>query len=210
MSHNLLADIGNTHCHIYNGQQIEHLSHQEALAKYAHKEVYYICVKSSLLPMLHANALWQDISKDICLKGSYKGMGIDRQALCLSRPTGIFVDAGSAITVDVVKEGVYQGGYILLGLKATLQAYASISPILDIKLNNKIDLHSLPKTTKDGISYGIIAPIKALLQTHNHPLQTLYFTGGDGKFLSSFFTDAIYDEKLVFEGMERGLSSLSK
>jgi type III pantothenate kinase len=43
-----------------------------------------------------------------------------------------------------------------------------------------ISLEQLPTTTKDGISYGIIASIKALIDKHAQ-MHKLYFTGGDGK-----------------------------
>jgi len=87
-----------------------------------------------------------------------------------------------------------------------LEAYKSISVALDTEFNKDVDLSKLPKTSKDGISYGIIAPIKALLDKHSKA-RTLYFTGGDGKFLSSFFENSIYDEMLVFDGMKRGLKN---
>ena len=85
-----------------------------------------------------------------------------------------------------------------------LNAYTGISSVLDVELNRHISLEQLPATTKDGISYGIIASIKALIDKHSHG-RTLYFTGGDGKFLSTFFDNAIYDETLVFQGMIKAL-----
>ena len=129
-------------------------------------------------------------------------MGVDRRALCLSHENGVFIDAGSAITVDIMQEGKYMGGFIVPGLKAMMQAYRDISPVLDTELNETISLEQLPATTKDGISYGIIASIKALIDKHSDG-KKLYFTGGDGKFLSSFFEEATYDEMLVFNGMRK-------
>ena len=29
----------------------------------------------------------------------------------------------------------------------------------------------------------------------------IYFTGGDGKFLSKFFDNALYDDSIIFKGM---------
>ena len=202
MKHKLLADIGNTHFHIYDGNKIIHISHDEAIQTYQNTALYYICVKPSLLAEIAQNSLWINIAPKLKLEGSYSSMGIDRQALCLSRHSGIFIDAGSAITVDMVEQGVYQGGYILLGLKASIEAYAQISPVLETTIKPNLSLDTLPKSTKEGISYGIIAPIKALIETQSTSSKPLYFTGGDGAFLASFFEDAIYDEMLVFEGME--------
>ena len=131
-------------------------------------------------------------------------MGVDRRALCLSHKNGIFVDAGSAITVDIVEEGRYKGGYIFPGLKAMLKSYEDISPVLKTELNKTISLAQLPTTTKEQISYGIIASIKALIDKHSKG-KLLYFTGGDGKYLSTFFEESVYDEALVFQGLKQSL-----
>ena len=196
----LLADIGNSYFHIYNGKKVEHLSYMNAIEKYRNEKLFYISVKQELDDEISSIENWKNISTEMILEGDYDTMGVDRKALCLSHKDGVFVDAGSAITVDVVKEGIYQGGYIFPGIKAMLESYKSISPVLDTEVNEMISLEQLPTTTKDGISYGIIASIKALIDKH-HADNPLYFTGGDGKFLASFFDDAIYDETLVFQGM---------
>lgn len=200
----LLADIGNTHFHIFNGSEIEHLSYEDAMRKYSKKVLSYISVKQELDSKISNIQSWKNISGEIQLQGAYDTMGIDRQALCLSHKEGVFVDAGSAISVDVVENGVYQGGFILPGLKAYLESYRGISPVLKTKLNKDLSLNALPLTTKDGISYGIIASIKALIEKHSDG-KRLYFTGGDGRLLSTFFEDAIYDEMLVFDGMQNAL-----
>jgi len=200
----LLADIGNSRVHIYDGNQVIHISHEEAVQSYNNKEIFYICVNSNIKAKIKDLTSWIDISSLIHIKGEYDTMGIDRKALCLSCENGILVDAGSAITVDVVKEGQYQGGFILLGINSWLKAYKGISDALDVELNPHCSLSSLPKTTKDSISYGIIASIKTIIDANSSHLP-IYFTGGDGEWLSSYFTDSIYDEFLVFKGMKKAL-----
>jgi len=200
----LLADIGNTHFHIYNGESIEHLSYVDAIQKYKEEKLCYISVKHQLSTEIEEIKTWKNISSLVHIEGDYETMGVDRRALCLSHKNGIFVDAGSAITVDVVEEGKYQGGYIFPGLKALLKSYEDISPVLKTELNKTISLAELPTTTKEQISYGIIASIKALIDKHSEG-KTLYFTGGDGQFLSSFFEEAVLDELLVFNGLREAL-----
>ena len=200
----LLADIGNSYFHIYNGVDVEHLSYDKALKRYQNQEILYISVKHELGEQIAGIECWKNISSLISIEGEYKTMGIDRKALCLSHKSGVFIDAGSAITVDVVKNGVYEGGFILPGLKAYLSSYASISEVLNTQLSNTVNLDTLPTTTKEQISYGIIASIKALIEKHSDA-QPLYFTGGDGAFLSTFFEDAHYDDTLVFQGMQKAL-----
>ena len=202
----LLADIGNTHIHIFHDTSVEHLTYDDAIARYADKALYYISVKHQLEKRINGIKNWENISDKMLLQGSYETMGVDRKALCLSHADGVFVDAGSAITVDVMRDGIYQGGFILPGLRAYLKSYKDISPALETELNESLELNGLPLTTKDGISYGIIASIKALIDKHCHG-QTLYFTGGDGAFLSRFFEDAVFDEGLVFDGMRKALGA---
>ena len=196
----LLADIGNSYFHIYNGSSVEHLSYDDAIRKYGNERLFYISVKQQLDSTIENIASWKNISAQMKLEGAYDTMGVDRKALCLSHDDGVFVDAGSAITVDIMEDGHYRGGFIYPGVKAMIDAYRAISPALETKLNENVSLDRLPTTTKDGISYGIIASIKALIDKHSHG-RKLYFTGGDGKFLSSFFEEATYDEMLVFNGM---------
>jgi len=200
----LLADIGNTHFHIYDGREVEHLSYEDAIERYAHLPMQYISVKHSLGEKIEHIEAWEDISSQLYIDGEYDTMGVDRKALCLSHESGVFIDAGSAITVDVVEKGRYMGGFILPGLKAYLESYKAISPVLDVSLEEKLSLAVLPLTTKEQISYGIIASIKALIEKHSEA-KTLYFTGGDGKFLSTFFDNALYDETLVFQGMMKAI-----
>ncbi len=204
----LLADIGNTRVHIFDGKNVLHLSHEEAIAGYRTVPLLYICVNQAVKSHIEHLALWEDISCCLSLKGEYATMGVDRKALCLSHPNGIFVDAGSAITVDIVRDGVYQGGFILPGIKAYLESYKMISPALDTELNRECSLTSLPRTTKDSVTYGIIASIKAVLDSHKTDLP-LYFTGGDGEWLSSLFSNSKFDELLVFRGMQKALKDKS-
>jgi len=202
----LLADIGNSYFHIYNGKTVEHLNYDDAIEKYKDIPLKYISVNKKIEVKIGHIKVWENLSSSMSIEGQYNTMGVDRKALCLSHNAGVFIDAGSAITVDIVEKGKYMGGFILPGLKAYINTYKSISPILDVALNRELSLDSLPSTTKDGISYGIIASIKALIDKHSNG-KILYFTGGDGEFLSSFFEDAIYDEMLVFNGMQQAISN---
>jgi type III pantothenate kinase len=200
----ILADIGNTHIHLYDGKHVTHLIHHDAIKEYGQKTLNYISVNQSLEEKITIQTKWKNISSLITLEGSYDTMGVDRRALCLSHSDGVFVDAGSAITVDVMEGGVYQGGFILPGHRAMLESYAGISPVLKHELNREVCTESLPLTTKDGISYGIIASIKSIIEKHQKG-KTVYFTGGDGEFLSSLFEGSVFDETLVFQGIMHAL-----
>jgi len=196
----ILADVGNRHVHIWHDGRVTHLLLMEAIEKYGAEEVHYINVSKAHAQTLATLEEWHDISGQLLLEGAYEGMGIDRKALCLSHSHGIFVDAGSAITVDKMLDGVYQGGYILPGLHTYRNAYAEISPVLDLPLDREVRLERLPKSTKGSVSFGTIAPMIASIEKIMGELP-LYCTGGDGKWLSQYFEKAVYDETLLFQGM---------
>jgi len=203
----LLADIGNTRVHIYDGKKVLHLSHEDAMEQYENQKLKYITVKHQLKERLKAFKNWEDISELMQIDNAYDTMGIDRKAICLSHENGIFVSAGSAITVDVMEQGKYVGGFLLPGLKAYIDAYATISPALATQLNYDISLKALPQTTRDAISFGIIASIKLLIEKYQSD-KKLYISGGDGEFLSTFFDNAEFDETLIFQGMKNALEKV--
>ena len=201
----LLADIGNSYFHIYNGLTVEHLNYDNAIEKYKDTPLKYISVNQKIEAKIGHIKVWENLSPSMVIEGQYDTMGVDRKALCLSHREGVFIDAGSAITVDVVVKGKYVGGFILPGLKAYSNSYKEISPILDVALNRELSLESLPGTTKDGISYGIIASIKALIDKHSDE-KSIYVTGGDGKFISTLLHNSIYDEILIFQGIQNAIN----
>jgi type III pantothenate kinase len=127
-------------------------------------------------------------------------MGIDRIMVCEAVEDGVIVDAGSAITVDVMNEGVYRGGFISLGLRAAQEAYERLSPALDVSFNFEVDLTIMAKNTPDAITVGFLAPLIEKIESFGKPL---YVTGGDAILLSRFFTEAIVDEDLIFKGMKK-------
>ncbi|PAF51888.1 pantothenate kinase [Helicobacter sp. 13S00401-1] len=202
MSEVILCDIGNTFFHFYKKGSMW----KEPLDKISKKDknstILYISVneegEKSLLSS-HKNCI--NLGPYLDLKSEYKGLGVDRKAACMGVRTGVIVDAGSAITVDVMEAGVHLGGFILPGLESYRIFYASISKVLDLQyFNMGVDLESLPQNTKDALSFGALDSIfLTIKQSANGKM--IYFTGGDGKFFSRLFSNSIYDDTLVFKGM---------
>jgi len=204
----ILADVGNRHVHIYEEGRVLHLELEDALDAFGERIVHYICVNPDAREAIVRESYWRDISEQINLPGAYEGMGIDRRALCFSRGDGLYLDAGSALTLDRVVAGEYRGGMILPGLHSYRRMLAEISPVLDREPDWGIATDKLPKGTPEQLSYGIIAPIyhEICRQRENLPL---YVTGGDGRIVASWFDDAVYDEAMVFEGMMKALEAPS-
>jgi type III pantothenate kinase len=127
-------------------------------------------------------------------------MGIDRIMVCEAVSNGVIVDAGSAITVDVMRKGDYQGGMIALGLRAAYEAYAKLSPALNVSFNFEVDLAKMAKNTPDAVSIGFLAPLIGYIENLGEPIM---LTGGDARVLKHFLPNAIVDEELIFNGMKK-------
>ena len=197
-----LVDIGNSFAHIYDGKSVEHLPHKEFLERFSHKELYFINVKPKLVSLLKKNPLWHNIALFYKLDGAYDGMGIDRQVLLAARGDGIYIDVGSAITIDKKLNSSFVGGVILPGIWKVKQSFAEISSALTLNQLVPLNLQKLPKSnTQETLSFGIIAPIVALVEKINQQKLPIFITGGDGALLAPYL-NASYEPNLLFEGME--------
>ena len=190
----ILIDIGNTHYHIYKDGLIEHV---KKIKKYNEK-IYYISVneeKEKELLRLNPNAI--NLKPLVKFETNYKNLGIDRIMACKSIRTGTVIDAGTAITIDSMKEGEHLGGIIMPGLYAFKEAFAKISDKLKVRFTNDFDIKKLPQNTNEALLYGSVG---ALIRVVSQLQPPYIFTGGDGKYLSQFIVST-YDEELVFKGM---------
>jgi type III pantothenate kinase len=198
----ILCDIGNTTFHFYiNGKHQKYLLDEDI--PLFDEKIYYISVNEKATSKLkHSNKNSIDLEPFIAFQTKYKGMGVDRKTVCHFVVDAVIIDAGSAITVDIMKNKKHEGGFILPGLDSIINTYPKISSKLDIEFNPKVNLDKIPFCTQDAISYGIlksiIEPIKKVIDKN----QKLIFTGGDGKLLSQFFDNSIYKEDLIFENMK--------
>ncbi len=198
----LFCDIGNTSYHFLKGQK-EFKKAVDSLDPSTIKErIYYISVNKDVSQKLHLLENWIDLSSFIDWEKYYETMGVDRIFAIEAVDHGIIVDAGSAITVDVVRNGVFKGGSIYLGLKAIEHAYKNISPALETAINFELDMNCLPKNTKDAISYAYLKPLRDEVFSHNLPI---VLTGGDANKLKKIFPEAKIETKLIFTSMKKML-----
>ncbi len=171
-------------------------------------DLYYISVSPKNEELLiKAYHPCYNIASLLHLETTYEGLGVDRKAACLGLglKSGVVIDAGSAISIDVMDHGVHVGGVLLPGFGAYQQAYKSISKVLNHPINVRIPLDILPQNTAQALSFGALKSVLLVL-TEIIGDKKAYFTGGDGKFLATFFPQAIYNELLVFEGMQHAIA----
>jgi len=202
----LLCDIGNTSYHFFS----EKASYKEDVKTFnpqdIKEKVYFISVNAEVKEKLSLLKNWIDLSQYVDMKKYYATMGIDRVFAVEAVQNAVIVDAGSAITVDVVKEGNFMGGFIYPGVNAMSKTYANISPALAYDFNFNLDLNVLPKNSQDAISYGFLKTLYSEVLSHNLPV---VLTGGDARNLQTIFKNASVDESLIFQGMKKILEKLT-
>ena len=198
----LLCDIGNTSYHFLD----ENRDYKESVKSFSpesiNENIYYICVNPQIKKVLENLDNWIDLAAHVDMKHYYETMGVDRIFACEAIDNGVIIDAGSAITVDVVENGVFQGGFIYPGTIAKNQTYKNISSALEYPFNYKLDLNTLPKNSKDAISYGYLKTLYAEVTSYK---KDIYLTGGDAELLLDIFSNATLDKNLIFDGMKKVL-----
>lgn len=205
----ILCDIGNSDAKILQDTKFSSLNFDEFAAYESNEKVFYISVNHGLKDLIAQKPNFINLEPYFKFDTIYQGLGIDRIAACYIIDDGVVVDAGSAITIDIMSNSMHLGGFILPGIARYKKAYAEISPILKCEFNTQLSLDAFPQRTIDALSYGVFKSIYLLIQ--NAALnKKLYFTGGDGQFLANFFDKAIYDKLLVFRGMKKVLEENSQ
>ncbi len=197
----ILCDIGNSFYHFYKEGKVwrEPVSGMPSLAE--DEQIFAVSVNADALQRLSRKYDTIDLSDELPFDTEYVGLGADRAFACYAANDGVIVDAGSAITVDIMQEGLHLGGFILPGISTFVESYAKISKRLDVGFNMGVNLDALPQNTKDAISYGTMISIVGAIKEASRN-KFIYFTGGDGKFLSRFFENrSAVDDTLIFKGI---------
>lgn len=202
----ILCDIGNTFFHFFYRGRVWREEPNALTRKNEDYCIYYISVNArNERKLLESHSNCQNIADLIALDTIYKGLGIDRKAACFGIDNGIIIDAGSAITIDIIQERVHLGGYIMPGIESYKKMFSNID-VLNVELNLGVSLDSIPQNTRDAVSYGCLKSIVLSIESVAKD-NFIYFTGGDGKFLSRFFPNSLFDNTLVFKGMQKALES---
>lgn len=122
----------------------------------------------------------------------------------------IVVDAGSALTIDVVNaRGEHEGGYIVPGLEMSQQAlFTNTEQVIqynDGAANNPhADLFKkLGNDTNECVKNGVINQMLALINQvkEEYSDYEIVFTGGDGDVLARTLKAGTVDRDLVLKGL---------
>ncbi|MFT7859799.1 MAG: type III pantothenate kinase [Sulfurimonas sp.] len=196
----LLCDIGNTSYHFFDGKR----DYKELVAGFdpsrIKEKIYYISVNSQTKNQLKNLTNWIDLEAFVDRIDYYETMGIDRIAALQSLQDAVVIDAGSAVTVDLLKNGEFEGGFIIPGVKSMQECYKNISDRLDYSFNFELDLGKMAKNSQDAISYGYLKPFYDEIRGKELPI---ILTGGDASEFKKLFPDATIDQELIFKGMKQ-------
>ncbi len=212
----ILCDIGNSTYHFKTRKKTFKISVNdsiESLPEYEGK-VYFLSVNKKARRVFlkkYPNAI--NLESLIKFDTLYQGMGIDRQIVCKYIKDGIIVDLGTAITVDIMKNGKHKGGFIIPGIEAYKSIYPSISQKLLFDFEKNTNLDKIPLSTNDAINYAIFSaitlPIKKVYEKYK---VKVYFTGGNRDLLGEYFVDipVKYKKNMIFNSMKKIIKESNK
>ncbi|MCO7225018.1 type III pantothenate kinase [Pleionea sp. CnH1-48] len=199
-------------------------------------------VRPSLIELMRNSCPWQNAEFFVAkteqsygrLVNAYdkvSDMGVDRWLAMIAAQNmlnkGVMViDAGTALTVDVINEsGKHLGGFISIGYQMALKSLLKDTEDILFKKDNKDPMDILGKNTAECVYNGNLALFLGFIFQEckkikaEYSISAVIFTGGDGKVLfnklrkrlemSGFCTK--YHQNLVLDGLfVRALTRVKK
>lgn len=141
-------------------------------------------------------------------------LGVDRWVAMLAAYNDCgtaccIVDAGTAITLDVVAEtGRHEGGYIVPGMSSQRRKLEESTSIRLSAVPSWSDV-SLGVSTNSAVQNGIVSMVSDWIACESRNRGQLYLTGGDAAFLSKLLAvrevEHRVDTDLVLNGLAHAL-----
>lgn len=144
-------------------------------------------------------------------------IGVDRYLAMLgateTHASCVVIDAGTAVTIDIVEQSVHQGGYIVPGLQAAWSAlvtqtdriHAPTERLYDAKLGPGLVTQAC---VDHGIRLALVSICRAVITEYAGTAdRPALVTGGDGAWLVPHLPEVVsYAPDLVKRGMDRYFS----
>lgn len=145
----------------------------------------------------------------VCGYRDHAQLGVDRwlalvAAYAKNNQAVIVVDAGSAVTVDMVgAEGVHQGGYIVPGLRLMHEVLWTGTDRIKVKAKPIVEISEPGLSTDEAVDKGCLLLLVSMIESLAAKYQSkLIITGGDGSLLcDALNVDAKLYPDLVLEGL---------
>ena len=121
----------------------------------------------------------------------------------------LIVDMGSAITFDIVENGIFKGGNISLGVAMRFKALHEFTASLPLceatEPNNKFG-KSTKEAIEQGVMQGVLYEIEGYVRriSAENDKKNIIFCGGDAESFVNRIKNAIFaPRKLMFTGLNR-------
>jgi type III pantothenate kinase len=158
---------------------------------------------------LHVAKVSGQVGAVSCGYSDPETLGVDRWMAVLGvfQKTGrasVVVDAGSAVTVDVVSEdGMHQGGYIVPGIRLLQESLWKGTDQVKVDQLAPRNVNNPGTSTEEAVARGctlmLVALIERLAAAHS---ADLVITGGDAMLLKAQLTPQVdYYPDLVLDGL---------
>ena len=146
---------------------------------------------------------------------SRQTLGADRIAVAvgvvceLGIRDALIVDMGSAITYDIVENGVFKGGNISLGVAMRFRAlheFTASLPLCEMAEPNGEFGKSTKEAIEQGVMQGILYEIEGYVERvlSENDKKSIIFCGGDAESFVNRIKSAIFaPRKLMFTGLNR-------
>lgn len=121
----------------------------------------------------------------------------------------LIVDMGSAITYDIVEDGVFKGGNISLGVAMRFKAlneFTASLPLCEATEPNTKFGQSTKEAIEQGVMQGILHEIEGYVEriSAENNKKSIIFCGGDAESFVNRIKSAIFaPRKLMFTGLNR-------
>ena len=150
-----------------------------------------------------------DCKVPLLLAEGIHGVGNDRLAQALGaeqekpQARNLIVSAGSALVIDLVQQGQFQGGMIGLGWKIYGETMAKINPLL---VTQEQELLKYPgKKTSEAVALGWQECARGAIERNALGCDHVFFTGGDSQQFSSVFPKGLFRPWLGVDAMAKAL-----
>ena len=146
---------------------------------------------------------------------SRQTLGADRVAMAvgvvceMGIENALIVDMGSAITFDVVENGVFKGGNISLGVAMRFRAlneFTASLPLCKATEPNGEFGKSTTEAIEQGVMQGVLYEIEGYAERilSKNDKKSIIFCGGDAESFVNRIKNAIFaPRKLMFTGLNR-------
>lgn len=160
--------------------------------------------------------VWVEACNGAKIKWNVKNpseIGADRVAnvfaVAFDHPDSIVIDAGTAITIDVIKDGNYEGGVIMPGLMTAAHSLFEKTAKLP-QVDLYVPSNCVGKDTAENIRIGVVKGtawalnglVKEIKSFYDkHPV--VFLTGGQSKVLDKLVEHDFFEPDLTLKGMFR-------